>query len=170
MAERTGKRTPPRKRTAAKKATSAKPLAEVTPLPTSELEPRLLDVLNAAVKQMTWLAESDEAMVELAREYCRRIDAARDQAEEWDAIAAPLREMAEITESKSLIARLIAVEKALDVTKQVGWIGPHLANALRDLGGAPGERKGLVGDGNPVESKLQQIRSAAAKRRPPRAR
>jgi len=84
----------------------------------------LLDLVCAAIGAMTWLEPSDHAMVALALEYARRIDAATDE-------------------------------------KTVGWLGPHLANALRSLGGAPAERKAL-GVEIPLRGKLAEIRAGRA--------
>ncbi len=41
--------------------------------------------------------------------------------------------------------------------KTVAWIGPHLGNVLRSLGGAPGDRKAL-GLTEAVRGKLAEIR------------
>jgi hypothetical protein len=54
-----------------------------------------------------------------------------------------------------------AIEEADDV-KTMGWIGPHLINALRLLGGAPAERKSM-GSGRPVNGRLAELRSAVAR-------
>lgn len=48
---------------------------------------------------------------------------------------------------------------AADDAKTVGWLGPHLANALRALGGAPADRKAL-GIEEPVRGKLAELRRA----------
>jgi len=50
------------------------------------------------------------------------------------------------------------IDDAADV-KTVGWVGPHLANVLRALGGAPAERKAL-GIEEPVRGKLAELRAA----------
>ncbi len=42
--------------------------------------------------------------------------------------------------------------------KAVGWLGPHLANALRSLGGSPAERKAL-GIEEQVRGKLADLRA-----------
>lgn len=46
-----------------------------------------------------------------------------------------------------------------DDVKTVGWVGPHLANVLRALGGAPVERRAL-GIEEPVRGKLAELRAA----------
>ena len=48
---------------------------------------------------------------------------------------------------------------AADDAKTVGWMGPHLANVLRALGGAPADRKAL-GIEEPVRGKLAELRAA----------
>src|SRR5947209_6682499 len=50
---------------------------------------------------------------------------------------------------------------AADDHKTVGWIGPHLANVLRALGGSPAERKAL-GLEQQVRGKLAELRTARA--------
>jgi len=82
----------------------------------------VLGAVTAAVDAMTWLQASDRALVALAYEYARTIDAAGDP-------------------------------------KTVGWVGPHLANVLRALGGAPADRKAL-GIEEPVRGKLAELRAA----------
>jgi hypothetical protein len=49
------------------------------------------------------------------------------------------------------------IDEATD-EKAVGWLGPHLANALRALGGTPAERKAL-GIEEQVRGKLAEIRA-----------
>ncbi len=82
----------------------------------------VLPAVTAAVEAMTWLTPSDAALVELAKSYAAKIDAADD-------------------------------------AKTVGWLGPHLANVLRALGGAPAERKAL-GIEAPIAGKLAVLRGA----------
>ena len=82
----------------------------------------VLGAVTAAVGAMVWLGPSDQAMVSLALEYARRIDASDD-------------------------------------VKTVGWLGPHLANALRSLGGTPADRKAL-GVEEATRGKLAELRAA----------
>lgn len=49
-----------------------------------------------------------------------------------------------------------------DEAKVTGWMGPHLVNALKALGGAPGERQGLDVE-REVKGKLAQMRQQRAK-------
>ncbi len=64
----------------------------------------------------------------------------------------------------ALVALALALEYArtiddADDVKTVGWVGPHLANVLRALGGAPAERRAL-GIEEPVRGKLAELRAA----------
>lgn len=53
-----------------------------------------------------------------------------------------------------------AAEQGGDVAfKMVGWLGPHLANTLKSLGGAPAERKALGVD-KAVKGRLAELRAA----------
>ena len=45
--------------------------------------------------------------------------------------------------------------------KHAGWVGSHLTNVLRSLGGAPGDRKALEIDGN-VKGRLAELRQRRA--------
>lgn len=89
----------------------------------------LADSVHASVKAMTWLTTSDQAAVDLALTYARRIDDALESAE------------------------------GQEVTKAL-YLGPHLLNTLRALGGAPAERKALGAEGA-VGGKLAQLRSVS---------
>jgi hypothetical protein len=123
----------------------------------------LLDVVDSVVDQMTWLKSTDAGMVELARRYAKVIDDAVSISEDFADVSAKLWDLAIETDSKSLLARLKAVEKAIDVGKTVGWIGPLMANVLRDIGGSPAERKGLESDA-PAKNNLEQMREGAKAR------
>lgn len=77
-----------------------------------------------AVGRMRWLEPSDGAAVELARTYARRIDVGMSEFED------------------GLIS-------STDLNK-VLYLGPHILNTLRALGGTPKERKELLeGVGTP---------------------
>jgi hypothetical protein len=68
-----------------------------------------------------------------------------------------------LTPSDSGLAALAleyaATIDAADDAKTVGWLGPHLANVLRALGGAPAERTALGVDES-VRGKLAELRAA----------
>ena len=53
-------------------------------------------------------------------------------------------------------------EATEDAAKVTGWMGPHLVNALKALGGAPAERQGLNVE-REVKGKLAQMRQQRAK-------
>lgn len=55
----------------------------------------------------------------------------------------------------------LATETGVEVTKAL-YLGPHLLNTLRALGGTPAERKALMTE-EIVGGKLAQLRSVAAK-------
>ena len=72
------------------------------------------------------------------------------------------------------IDEALATGEGQEVTKAL-YLGPHLLNTLRQLGGTPGDRALLSGDKAP-EGKLAQLRAVAGgmdgkpKRRAPRKR
>ena len=47
--------------------------------------------------------------------------------------------------------------------KMVGWLGPHLVNTLKSLGGSPAERQAL-GVNQEVRGKLAELRAARERR------
>jgi hypothetical protein len=112
----------------------------------------MLVLVDEAIERMTWLTDSDGAMVALARRYATEIDRAQGLA---DAVA----ELTGAGMSNSELNRLRQLELRADVTKAVGWLGPHLANALKALGGTPAERKAL-GVEEAVRGRLAQLRAA----------
>lgn len=161
-------RKPPTKRAAAKPP--AEPTSNLTALPAitnTSLDQALdsgtlLGTLDLAVEQMTWLKTSDAAMVALCRRYAGVIDDAVGITVALDQLMPMLLDLAVETDSKTLLKRLGDLERLANVGKVVGWIGPQLANALRDIGGTPGERKGLEVDA-PVKSRLEELRAQARK-------
>ena len=80
--------------------------------------------VTSSVDNASWLADSDDATVELAKTYARRIDKG---TREFDS--------GELTST--------------DYNK-VLYLGPHLLNTLRALGATPEERKSLT-EGNDAE-------------------
>lgn len=87
--------------------------------------------VRASIAQMSWLAPTDRAAVDLALTYAERIDEA------------------------------LATGEGQEVTKAL-YLGPHLLNTLRALGGTPAERKAL-GAEEVVGGKLAQLRSVSGK-------
>lgn len=76
--------------------------------------------VNESVEDMDWIKKSDKAAIELCRQYARRIDLAL-AASDMDPYDNNLR---------------LAATKAL-------YLGPHLLNALKAIGGTPGDRMDL---------------------------
>lgn len=91
----------------------------------------LSESLDATIGAMTWLKPSDGAAVALAALYARQIDTVVAEHEVG----------------------------SQELTKAL-YLGPHLLNTLRALGGAPAERKAL-GEEESVGGKLAQLRSVA---------
>ncbi len=87
--------------------------------------------LSAALDHMTWLTPTDGGAVALARLYAHQIDTVVAEHEVG----------------------------SQELTKAL-YLGPHLLNTLRALGGAPAERKAL-GLEEAVGGKLAQLRSIA---------
>ena len=78
----------------------------------------LEEAVTSSVEGAAWLANSDDATIELAKTYARRID---QGTREFDS--------GELTST--------------DYNK-VLYLGPHLLNTLRALGATPEERKSLT--------------------------
>ena len=116
--------------------------------------PDLRVSVAAALRGMTWLGPSDEALKTLAMRQAEEIEKAVDRAEELE----DLRR--EAAGDMSMYKRLQKLEAMCDVTKVVGWLGPQLQGVLRDLGGTPAARKALQAD-KPIGGRLAQIRKEA---------
>ena len=91
----------------------------------------LADELSDALGAMTWLKPSDGAAVALAALYAEQIDTVVAEHEVG----------------------------SQELTKAL-YLGPHLLNTLRALGGAPAERKAL-GAEEAVGGKLAQLRAVS---------
>lgn len=89
-----------------------------------DLNGPLEKAVTSSVDNASWLADSDDATIELAKTYARRIDKG---TREFDS--------GELTST--------------DYNK-VLYLGPHLLNTLRALGATPEERKSLT-EGNDAE-------------------
>lgn len=98
-----------------------------------EVEKRetLVEAFDRSVAAMSWLEASDDGLVALGRTYAEQIDQVL-QADDVDAQ----------TKTKTL------------------YLGPHLVNALRELGGSPGTRKEITQGEGAVGGKLAQFRQA----------
>lgn len=88
---------------------------------------RLTASVQTAVCRMHWLADTDQAAVDLALTYAARIDEALEYGE------------------------------GQEVTKAL-YLGPHLLNTLRALGGTPGDRKALAVEAD-VKGRLGELRA-----------
>lgn len=95
----------------------------------------LRDEVETTLGQMRWLGPTDAAMRALALKLAEEIDSARARAEEFSA----LEEM--FGPEDDLFLRLRRLEAWCDVAKTVGMLGPRLRDVLKDLGGAPAQRK-----------------------------
>ncbi len=61
-----------------------------------------------------------------------------------------------------MVALAVEFARRIDAAQDertVGWLGPHLANILRSLGGTPAERKAL-GVEEQMRGKLAELRAA----------
>jgi len=112
----------------------------------------LVSAVQAAADSMGWLDPADRAMLALALRYAQTIEDAH-------LLADRLADLDVSDASHSLYKRIEALEAMADAQKAIGWIGPHLANALKSLGGAPAERKAL-GVEEAVRGRLAELRSA----------
>ena len=133
---------------------STRRLAAIPAEAPKERAPDLRDAVKASVAEMDWCTPGDAAMKALAQRLAQEIETAIDRAEE---LAALQREAAG---DLDVYKRLRALEAMCSVTKTVGWLGPQLQGVLRDLGGAPVARKGMVKD-KQVGGRLAQLRAAA---------
>jgi len=112
----------------------------------------LVSAVQAAADSMGWLDPADRAMLALALRYAQTIEDAHLLAER-------LADLDVSDRSQSIFKRVEALEAMADAQKAIGWIGPHLANALKSLGGAPAERKAL-GVEEAVRGRLAELRAA----------
>ena len=90
--------------------------------------PNLVTSVRRAIKSMHWLEDSDRAAVDLCIRYAKAIESAAESGDDAEA------------------AKLLA------------WMGPHMLNALKSLGGTPAERKAL-GLERQAKSRLAEIRA-----------
>lgn len=129
----------------------------------------LEEAVERAIGQMDWLKSTDRAMVELALSYARQIDMANTLAV---AAAEVLKDPERLAEEAGLLALEGMVKQANDAiskSMKAHYLGPHLHNALKALGGDPVARAEVTGAG--PESKeqpanpLAEARARAKKRR-----
>lgn len=119
--------------------------------------------VDAAVEQMYWLTPTDRATVELARSYARQIDLINMVAAEASERMRNLDPNADPRESAALME---AANKALAASGKALFLGPHLHNALRSIGGDPGSRAEIVGASKAeAEKPVDPLAAMRAKRR-----
>lgn len=102
-------------------------------MPRRKPGPNLVDSVREAVAQMHWLEPTDQAQVDLAIRYAQQIEEASESGDEQLKF------------------------------KMLGWLGPHLTVALKNLGGTPAERKDL-GVETQVKGRLAELRAARERR------
>lgn len=95
--------------------------------------------IDEAVKGMHWLKASDMAAVKLAKTYASRID----------------KGMADFEEG---------LIDSTDLNK-VLYLGPHILNTLRALGGTPAERKALLEGEQAPAGKLDELKRKREQKR-----
>ena len=88
----------------------------------------LVASLRKSVRNMTWLEDSDQAAVDLALRYATAIE---------DAAENGTRDQAQ---------------------KALGWLGPHLLNTIKSVGGTPAERR-AIGVESQAKGRLAEIRA-----------
>ncbi|AXQ65126.1 terminase small subunit [Gordonia phage Schmidt] len=87
---------------------------------------KLLDSVDASLERMDWLKDADDAARALARAYAEQIDAVLDGE----------------FQQKCPDCGTEVGPDASQITKAL-YLGPHMLNALRALGGTPEGRAGI---------------------------
>ena len=87
----------------------------------------LVTAVRSSTRNMTWLAESDRAAVDLAIRYARRSRRAANGTDD-------------------------------QAQKALGWLGPHLLNTLKSIGGTPADRAALGVEAE-AKGRLAEIRA-----------
>lgn len=98
----------------------------------NDLNGPLEKAVTSSVDNASWLADSDDATVELAKTYARRIDKGTREFESG-----------ELTST--------------DYNK-VLYLGPHLLNTLKALGAAPEERRSLTSDDSNSDDAFDELK------------
>lgn len=115
--------------------------------------PDLREAVDAAVAAMPWAADTDGAIVALAKRLAAEIEQAVDRAAELADL------MAQVGGDRSMFERLRKLEAMCDVTKSVGWLGPQLQGAMKELGGSPASRKAMQ-QTSPVGGAIAALRAS----------
>lgn len=125
----------------------------------------LEEAVERAIGQMDWLKPTDRAMVELALSYARQIDMANTLAV---AAAEVLKDPEKLAEEAGLLALEGMVKQANDAigkSMKAHYLGPHLHNALKSLGGDPASREEITGATSGSEKPADPLAAMRAKRR-----
>lgn len=129
----------------------------------------LEEAVENAIGQMDWLQATDRAMVELALSYARQIDMANALAIAGADLLKALQDPDRFDEQEG-IAQLDASVKvandAIGKSMKAHYLGPHLHNAMRSLGGDPASRKEITGaSSGAAEAPADPLAAMRAKRR-----
>lgn len=125
--------------------------------PASARAKNLTVAVREAVSRMTWLKESDQALVETVVRLAQQLE---------DTVAihyVTVREMKKVLKDTAATPedKVAAAERILQadarIEKAVGWIAPQVINGLKALGGDPVTAKDLAG-GGAVGGRLNQLR------------
>lgn len=123
----------------------------------------LEEAVENAIGQMDWLQATDRAMVELALSYARQIDMANFVA--LDA-SERLKNLDPDMEPEDAKAFMDTANRSLAAAGKALYLGPHLHNAMRSLGGDPASRKEITGAGSgAAEAPADPLAAMRAKRR-----
>lgn len=123
----------------------------------------LEEAVENAIGQMDWLQATDRAMVELALSYARQIDMANFVA--LDA-SERLKNLDPDMEPEDAKAFMDTANRSLAASMKAHYLGPHLHNAMRSLGGDPASRKEITGaSSGAAEAPADPLAAMRAKRR-----
>jgi hypothetical protein len=117
--------------------------------------PDLREAVADALAAMTWLKPTDDAIKALALHFAAAIADSVDMAEEYEVLRR------ELIDDTSAYKRLKALEDKCNATKNIGWLGPLLQGALKEMAGTPASRKAMKSD-QPIGGSLGSIRARAA--------
>ena len=111
----------------------------------------LRDQVEATLAEMKWLGPTDDALRALALKLAEEIDSARARAEAFGALDGAF------DRGDPAFERLRRLEAWCDVANTVGMLGPRLRDVLKDLVGAPAQRKELEVAGDEVTGRASRL-------------
>jgi hypothetical protein len=111
----------------------------------------LRDQVEAALAEMNWLGPTDDALRAVALKLAEEIDSARARADEFKSLDGAFEH------GDPAFDRLRRLEAWCDVAKTVGMLGPRLRDVLKDLGGAPAQRKEMEIPGDEVTGRASRL-------------